>query len=420
MIETLERTMQPKTIWIVNPYDPIPGDDRQLIRYPYVAEELSKRGHKVILWTSTFSHITKKQRLPLTLNHKLSYKINRIHAPSYKSNTSLGRLWNHILFETRFYINAIRSNEKPDLILASIPPLLAPWIAMRLARKWNAVGVLDIQDLWPEAFVSMFPRVARRWAHGFLLPFYCLRNNSVKHAAAVTGVSKTYAAAVAIAYSNTLPTAFPLGADISAYDLKPPQTSTFPAKQTGERWFLRAGMVGHFCDNALIIKAAEQLKLSHPGIKIVIAGSGSSFPEIKQYKNNLGLFNLLCLERPSPEDMLFLHREADATLCLYKDSAPQSLVNKAFASMAAGKPIINSVSGEMAELVEQERIGINYKAGDTQAFIHAVTELATNDKRRHYLGRNARKLAEERYDKRVVYSNFADWLCELIGDTSGA
>jgi len=46
-------------IWIVNPFDPLPGEFFKPGRYATLADILIRNGYKVTWWSSNFFHATK-------------------------------------------------------------------------------------------------------------------------------------------------------------------------------------------------------------------------------------------------------------------------------------------------------------------------------------------------------------------------
>ena len=50
-------------VWIQNPFDTLPGDGSRKMRYRLLAEAFVRAGHRVTLWTSDFSHATKRKRV---------------------------------------------------------------------------------------------------------------------------------------------------------------------------------------------------------------------------------------------------------------------------------------------------------------------------------------------------------------------
>jgi len=60
---------RPLTIWLVNPFDDIPGEGPPPLRTWTLARVLAARGHDVTWWTATWSHRRKAIRSAL-LNHE--------------------------------------------------------------------------------------------------------------------------------------------------------------------------------------------------------------------------------------------------------------------------------------------------------------------------------------------------------------
>ena len=52
----------PLSIWIVNPFDDIPGEGLPPLRYWSLARVLAGRGHDVTWWTAAWSHRRKAPR----------------------------------------------------------------------------------------------------------------------------------------------------------------------------------------------------------------------------------------------------------------------------------------------------------------------------------------------------------------------
>ena len=69
--------------------------------------------------------------------------------------------------------------------------------------------------------------------------------------------------------------------------------------------------------------------------------------------------------------------------------------------MAAGRPVVTNAAGDVAELVRQEGIGVVADA-DPAAMARAVLELLGDPDRRRHMGRNARQVAERKFDWAIL------------------
>src|SRR6185503_20791356 len=93
-------------VWLVTIGEPLPSDgpNERLLRAGILANELSKRSHEVVWWSSTFDHVRKKQRFredtDLTLPNGVLLRL--LHGCGYARNVSLRRLLDHAQLAYKF------------------------------------------------------------------------------------------------------------------------------------------------------------------------------------------------------------------------------------------------------------------------------------------------------------------------------
>ena len=151
-------------VWIVNPFDPLPGDPEQEGRYATLAKLLVARGHRVLWWTSVFSHRFKRpvdQAAVRTACAAAGIDVEFLPAPAYHRNVGLRRLWNHHALAQRFHAAALARAPHPDVIVVSSPPPSLARRAVDVARTKRAKSVVDVQDAWPDVFAILAPRPLR-------------------------------------------------------------------------------------------------------------------------------------------------------------------------------------------------------------------------------------------------------------------
>ena len=49
-------------VWLVNPFDLLPGEQARIGRYAFFAKMFGEAGHTVTWWVSAFHHVTKSYR----------------------------------------------------------------------------------------------------------------------------------------------------------------------------------------------------------------------------------------------------------------------------------------------------------------------------------------------------------------------
>jgi hypothetical protein len=86
-------------IWLITIGEPLPIDCKndRLLRAGILADMLFREGHEVLLWTSTFDHVGKRQRCGTDTTKVLGdrYRIKMLYANGYSDNISFARLLNH-------------------------------------------------------------------------------------------------------------------------------------------------------------------------------------------------------------------------------------------------------------------------------------------------------------------------------------
>ncbi|MFM8495232.1 MAG: glycosyltransferase, partial [Planctomycetia bacterium] len=197
-------TTRPLTVWLVNPFDDIPGEGLPPLRSWSLARVLAARGHDVTWWTATWSHRRKAIRTaPLGIREDEGFGVRLVAVRPYDKDASLARINSHKDFGRTFERLAnegISSGqlERPDVILASLPPLESPEAARRLARKLDATFILDVMDLWPDTFERGLPgpRFLKRLIAPLLLGNMAGRRQAlVAGADALSATTHAYAAA---------------------------------------------------------------------------------------------------------------------------------------------------------------------------------------------------------------------------------
>ena len=87
-----------------------------------------------------------------------------------------------------------------------------------------------------------------------------------------------------------------------------------------------------------------------------------------------------------------------------KNAAP----NKVFEYLSAGLPLISSLEGEMAILIEHHAIGLNYRPGDVEGLYNCIQRLSANSVLRSKMAANASRFFEEYGDADKIYAEYAE------------
>ena len=427
-------TTRPLSIWLVNPFDDLPGEGVPALRYWSLARGLAARGHDVTWWSATWSHRRKATRsVPPGLHEAEGFRVRLVAVRPYEKNVSLARLASHRDFGATFERLADESIasgqfERPDIIVASLPPLESAEAAIRVARRVDAVGVVDVQDLWPETFARLIPGPAflRKPLASLLLRGMERRRQAVLAAAdAVSTTTRTFADVVFpqvpadrprhVCHVGTLVQEFPtIGRYVDAVPLAGDQAA--PAATFEPLQCIYAGSLGSGQDLDALVSAARSLSAAGTRTVLHVAGTGPFEASLRSAAGSLrGSCEMQVHGLLDRTGYMRLLSRCEVGLVLVKPDSLVAVPNKACDYAAASLALVNSLPGELNRLIETHAAGVSYTAGDGGSLARAITGLA-ND-RRALLGMRhaARRLALAEFDRERIYPPFLDWLETLTG-----
>ena len=425
---------RPLSVWLVNPFDDIPGEGLPPLRYWTLARVLAARGHDVIWWTATWSHRRKAIRsAPLGIREDEGFAVRLVAVRPYEKNVSLARIGSHRDFGKTFERLANESVssgqlERPDIILASLPPLESPEAAARLAKKLDATFVLDLMDLWPETFDRLLPGPGflKRLIAPFILGGMLKRRQALVAAAdAVSAATKTYADSALRDAPESLPRhVCYVGAYPQEFSSPPRLMNHVPAAGTDQSASpepvaiecVYAGTLESGQDLDVLAGAARLLSAAGVKATIHVAGTGAGEASLTRAADAIGGSCRLQVHGLLPRQAYVnLLSRCDVGLVCVKPESLVAVPNKACDFAAAGLAIVNSLPGELQRLIDEHAAGVAYTAGDAASLARAITGFAADRSRLNACRQGARRLAAAEFDRERTYPKFADWLETVSG-----
>ncbi len=397
-------------IWIVNPFDALPGERMRLGRYASLANILIARGHEVHWWSSSFEHATKRQRY----KEKVDTSIVNIHlvpTKPYSSNISLARLRNHKEYADIFRKMATRGLlsgdlNYPDRIIVSVPPLLVMKSALDIRKRFGGKVIFDIQDAWPQTFYRLVPGGDVIGCCLFS-PIYALVQGFYKQADAITGVAQSYIKLAKAALRNIPNHMTPIGISLSQFD-----SLMLPRESEGRPFtFVYLGSMSTNYDLTSILYAAKQLQTNGYNFQVALAGRGPHEDSLRSQSEKMGLQNIIIFTGFLDFDgVVKLLSKSDVALnCIYPSSYSY-LPNKIGDYLSAGLPVINSIPGELENLLHKYGAGIQYQAGNVSSLTNAMNYYISNRAVVIKHGSQARKMAEDLFNRDSSYPKWVDFI----------
>jgi colanic acid biosynthesis glycosyl transferase WcaI len=134
-------------------------------------------------------------------------------------------------------------------------------------------------------------------------------------------------------------------------------------------------------------------------VHVTIAGGGADAAALARRAAGVANVELL---GPVPADRipaLFADAHAGVVMLRDRDLFADALPTKLLECMAAGRPVLASVRGESAALVERSGAGLAVPPEDPGALAKAFGALATGGEAREQMGAAGRALARDRYGR---------------------
>lgn len=384
-------------------------------RYVYLATLLCEQGYDVDFITSGFQHWDKKQRdierLDLSMH---PFNVRFIDEPAYPKNMCPQRIWAHHVVSKRVteYFDEYHDY---DLIYCQIPPNDVAREIGKAAHKYGIPFVVDVNDLWPEAFrVALDVPVL---SDILFAPFYKQARATYQLADAIVGTSQEYRdRGIHDARPGTPNEVVYVGNQLAEFDAGVAKNAGGIDKPAGEIWVSYAGTLSACYDLETLVRAIAKVQLTHPEVKLQILGDGAERENLKAAAASTGADVRFHGYLPYDQMAAWLGK-SDITVNSLVAKAAQSIVTKIGDYLAAGKPMVNtSMSPEFRAKVESDGFGVNIEPGSPDTLAAAITALVEDEPRRKQMGETARQIAEDQFDRPHSYLKTVRLIESLIAE----
>ena len=354
-------------------------------------------GDTVELVTSSFYHYAKKSRRKPA--YPWPFRITFIEEPGYPRNVCLKRFYSHHIWGKNVVKYLEKRGRKPDVVYCAVPSLTCPDLVAKYCEKNNIRFVIDVQDLWPEAF-KMLVNVPVLSDAAFA-PFMAVANGIYKRADAICAVSDSYCRRAAkVNKKVTETTTVFLGTDLEIFDRYAAEKPSI-GKKDGEIWLGYCGTLGSSYTIPVVIDALDILK--DPKIRFIVMGDGPLMEEFREYSESKKV-NALFTGRLPYNEMCALLKSCDITVNPIRSSSAATIINKHGDYAASGLPVINTQeSVEYRNLIDEYQMGFNCSNDDAEDIARKLKLLADDKETRIRMGAGSRRCAEERFDRKTSY-----------------
>lgn len=280
--------------------------------------------------------------------------------PSHDSRASR-RMLNYASFAASASAVALAKLGSVDVSLVHATPATAALPAMALKLLRRKPYVVHVHDLWPDSVInSGFLGDRQQQMVQRVLHRYC--DQMYRHASAIAVTSPGMIDRIA---DRGVPRSklhfVPNWADETLFTPSPASSAVADGSATrdsDEIVVMYAGNLGPYQDLETVVRAADLLR-SNRQVRFVLVGDGVLRRDLERMTESLGLDNVTFAGPRPYQEMPAVMRQGDLHLVTLKDLPlfTTTLPSKLVSTFASGKPILGSLSGDAAALVNRSGAG---------------------------------------------------------------
>jgi glycosyltransferase involved in cell wall biosynthesis len=376
-------------------------------RYYEFARRWVKSGHEVTIVTSPYYKSDIKAFGFISEQNLEGIKLIVINSPDSNKDSFLKRMFNAVSFS---FISLFYSLTLPaDCVISSSGPITTalPGIFAKILR--NTKFVFEVRDLWPRGGIELGKLnnpLVQKIALSFEKFIYCKSDLIIACSPGMEqGVLDVCQG------GNTL--VIPNSSDLELFD---------NSKGTVEEVdlfeppiFIYAGSLGYMDECSQILYGLKIL--NRKDFIFLFIGDGAEKEHLENLVKEFNLQDQVEFLGLIPKtEVVNWFAKATASFVTFKDIPVlhTSSPNKLFDSFAAGVPVIQSTRGWIAELITEFYCGFNVDPNLPFSFAQAMNQFLDNPDLAIEMGRNARKLAELKFDRSVLSKRYLNTLESLI------
>ena len=383
------------------------------------AQELVKLGHEVEVLTGFPNYPGGK----LYDGYKIKFfqremigGIPVIRVPLYPSHdsNSIKRILNYTSFALSASLLGFFLVRRPDVIYVYHPPATIGLPALFLHFLYRSPFVYDIQDLWPDTLAAsgMLDNSTALW----MVEKWCriIYSRAAKIAVLSPGFKEMLIRRGVP--EHKIEVIYNWCEDDKIRATAQNEDLACELGMAGRFNIVFAGTMGKAQALDAILEAALLLRDKLPKVQFVFVGGGIDVDRLKERTIEQGLTNVRFLSRRPPSEIGDILNLGDVLLVHLRDDPlfRITIPSKTQAYMAAGRPILMSVKGDAAALVEKAGAGFTCTPEDPQAITDAVEKFYNMTREElDLMGHNGKMFYEQELSLRIGARRFEEIFCSV-------
>lgn len=317
-------------------------------------------------------------------------------------------LWFHLVST----ILGLRARPRPDVIVATSPPLtigLSAWIIGVFGR---IPFVYNVWELYPDVAIQLGYLKNRT----LIRLLHRLERFTYRRSAAVTAASALMAEDIRQRVKPEKVVIVPNFVDVDFVKAVGKENRFAEAHGLADKFVVTyAGNMGTPQQLGDVLHAAAAVQ-HRPNIQLLLVGGGSERLRLEELADNLGLQNCTILPHQSYSDVPDIYGSSDACLVpLNEHLNSVALPSKVYKIMAAERTVIAVTNGgsALADLVRRSGCGVVVPPGKPDELAEVFSSLAGDPRALQRYGKAGRAYVIENFSRSVVSKQYLDLLSAI-------
>lgn len=389
-----------------------------------LAKQWLESGHSVQVVTCFPNHPVGRIYPGYTLRQYMCENIDGIEVHRHRTYITpnagfLKKSLGHISYLPSALLLSNKHLHHPQIVIGTSPTFFAAIAAALAGMQFKVPFIMEVRDLWPALVVELGVLRNQRiinWLERLEMALY-------SQATKVVTVTEAFRRNL---IQRSIPAekvhTIPNGADTDFW--KPYNNSAELRQELGlEECFVVLYIGAHGISHALgrILDAADRLK-NQANIRFVFVGEGAEKANLIRKAETLRLKNILFHDSVDKDGVRKFYSLANVCLVPLRNIPlfDAFIPSKMFEIMAMGRPIIGSVRGEAANILNLSGSAIVVEPEDSSEIAEAILYLHQHREEAQEMGKQGRDFVVAHYSRRSQASTYLEVMREAVAKYHGA
>ena len=329
------------------------------------------------------------------------------------------RVWERLLSFLSFTISGMIATPflgRHDVVVATSPQLLVGLVGWLHSRVHRVPFVLEVRDLWPEALEAVgVGRSSDLFSRSIGLLARFLYKRATKVVTVTSGMADYLVERYGLPPEKVA--VVPASVEMEQFERVDQAVTLSPELDVSDRFVvLYGGTHGMAHGLEVVLEAAKVLRKNSPDVLFLFVGEGARKAFLVEQASREGLDNVRFVGQQPHEAMPAIVTSADVGLVVLRNNPlfHTTFPSKLLEYMAASRPVIINVPGEVTRIVDDAGAGISIPPEDPTALANAIRTLKADPNLRMRMGQDAHAYVAERFTREATAASFLEIMREIV------